>query len=99
MRLDPHLKKLFVIAGKARAAGIRNGAPAGFADDVLRRLARANEAPEPSLLEFFALRGAAVAAFLGLLILSLQLSTMGSNLGPLKNAAVPCAQLIRSYLP
>ena len=71
------------------------------ADVVWRVLRGSKEAPdaEPSLLEFMVQRAAAIAAVVGVLALTVQMSAGGPFIGIWFNAMSQSVVLLRVFLP
>ena len=96
-RLDPNLKKLMRTAGRAEE-------PLGFepSETFIHRILRQAGAPaDPTLgvLEFMVNRSAAIAALVGIGILSAQMLAGSESAGLLKYVTAHGGVMLRSFLP
>lgn len=99
--LNPVLKKLLLVAEKVeRSSEIGFETPPRYVVlRILNRCAPRAMVSQPSLLEFMVQRGAAIAAVVGLLTLTVQILAGGSSIGILNGITGPCAALFRTFLP
>jgi len=98
-RLNPQLKQLLDVARKVEQSSTLDcEAPPDFARRVLNRLTPNATISQSSALEFMVQRGAAFAALIGVLTLTIQFSTAKPSIGIFKDLSVPGAVLFRIIL-
>ncbi len=101
-KLDPVLKKLMSIANRVEEPPEMDAESIPPRDLVMRLLHETTPVlnlPPPSLLEFMVPRGAAIAAIVGIVTLTVQLSAGGPFLGMWNGALSHGAELLRVFLP
>ncbi len=99
-KLHPQLKQVLEVVEEIERSSISNcETPPHFAQRIVTRVFDTPTVPQSALLELMVRRGAAFAALIGLVMLTIQLSFAKPSLGILKDVAGPCTVRFRIILP